>query len=434
MPEAAIATFGCKVNQYESAFLAEVLARHGWRLVPLSASPELVVVNTCTVTGAADRQARQFIRRLARTRPSSTVLVTGCYAQRAPEELAPLPGVRWVLGNREKTRLIKIIQEDCQHAAAIIRVGSIAAAQTLESMPITSFYGHTRAFVKIQDGCQNYCSYCILPYVRGPCRSLPLTQIIDQLEQLSSRGYQEIVLTGINLGKYGHDLPNHENLSELVQTLAQAGLPGRYRLSSIEPQEITPALLRQLAAWPQFCPHFHLPLQSGSASVLQAMRRPYSPEDFRELVNQINRYFPQAALGVDVLVGFPGETARDLAQTQELIEALPISYLHVFPFSPRPGTAAAQMPQRLSTTAVKRRAQSLRALGQEKKAVFYQRQVGQELEILVEGPCSGKPGWVKGLSANYLRLVLEGGSEWTNRLVRARLVGIVGEQGVALPV
>ncbi|MFP3867269.1 MAG: tRNA (N(6)-L-threonylcarbamoyladenosine(37)-C(2))-methylthiotransferase MtaB [Desulfobacteraceae bacterium] len=433
MPQAAIATFGCKVNQSESAFLAERLAQQGWQLVPPTAAPELVVVNTCTVTGAADRQARQYIRRLARPRPSAAVLVTGCYAQRAPEELAGLPGVRWVLGNQEKFRLIEIIQENHQNQAGIIRAASMAAAQTLESMPLTSFYGHTRAFVKIQDGCQHFCSYCIIPHVRGPYRSLPQSQVIEQLRQLSSHGYQEIVLTGINLGKYGYDLPGPNNLSGLVRTLAPAGLPGRYRLSSIEPQEVTPGLLRQLADWPQFCPHFHLPLQSGSASVLNAMRRPYGPEDFRELINLIHQYFPQAALGVDVMVGFPGESAADLAQTQELIEALPISYLHVFPFSPRPGTPAAQMPQQLPAPEVKKRAQCLRLLGQKKKAAFYQRQVGQEVEILIERPCSKNPGWVQGLSANYLRLIVEGNSGWTNRLVRARLVRLVGGQGVALP-
>ncbi|OPX20202.1 MAG: tRNA (N(6)-L-threonylcarbamoyladenosine(37)-C(2))-methylthiotransferase MtaB [Desulfobacca sp. 4484_104] len=434
MPGAAILTLGCKVNQYESAFLAETLTRHGWQLVALNAQPDLVVVNTCTVTAAADRQARQYIRRLARRHPKTVVLVTGCYAQRAPEELAALPGVRGVLGNREKPRLLEILAESRRSTAPVIQVGSMAEAETLEPMPITSFIGHTRAFVKIQDGCQNYCSYCIIPHVRGPCRSLRREQIIDQLRQLTSRGYREIVLTGINLGKYGHDQSPGESLAGLVQELAQAGLLGRYRLSSIEPQELTPVLLRQLAAWPQFCPHFHLPLQSGSAAILNSMRRPYGPEEFRELVNQIHQYFPQAAIGVDVLVGFPGETELDLAHTRELIDALPISYLHVFPFSPRPGTPAARLPQTVSGTEMKRRAQSLRELGKQKKLAFYQQQVGQEFEVLIERCSSGPPDRMTGLSANYLRLVLKDDGQGINRLVRARLVQIVADQAVALPV
>ncbi|MDD3581946.1 MAG: tRNA (N(6)-L-threonylcarbamoyladenosine(37)-C(2))-methylthiotransferase MtaB [Desulfobacca sp.] len=433
MPRAAILTLGCKVNQYESAFLAETLTRLGCQLVAPTAAPDLVVVNTCTVTAAADRQTRQYIRRLARRRPETAVLVTGCYAQRAPEELAALPGVRGVLGNREKTRLREIFAELHQPAAPVIQVGSIAQAQSLEPMPITSFFGHTRAFVKIQDGCQNYCSYCIIPHVRGPCRSLPRAQIIDQLRQLTSRGYREIVLTGINLGKYGHDQPPGESLAGLVEELARAGLPGRYRLSSLEPQEVTPALLRQLAAWPQFCPHFHLPLQSGSAVMLNRMRRPYGPEEFRELVNQIRQYFPQAAVGVDVLVGFPGETEFDLAHTRNLIDALPISYLHVFPFSPRPGTPAALMPQTVTGTEMKRRAQGLRELGKQKKLAFYQQQVGQEFEVLIERCSSGPPERMTGLSANYLRLVMKDDGQGVNRLVRARLVQIVGDEAIALP-
>lgn len=439
MPQAGLVTFGCKVNQYESAFMAESLGHHGWEVVLLSGQkagvrclPELIVVNTCTVTARADQQARQAIRRLARTWPGAALVVTGCYAQRAPTEVAALPGVHWVLGNMEKTRLAQILEQPAAECNPVIQVGPMASAATIEPMPIAHFWGHTRAFVKIQDGCQNQCSYCIIPQVRGPSRSLPPPLVIAQLRRLASHGFREVVLTGINLGRYGQDLSG-QNLRELVRALARAELPLRCRLSSIEPQEISAALIQELAAWPQFCPHFHLPLQSGSAAILHAMRRPYGPAEFGALIEHIHRYFPQAALGLDVMVGFPGETAADFYQTSELLERLPITYLHIFPFSPRPGTPAAELSPTVPRAEVQRRAQHLRELGRRKRLAFYQSQVNQEVEVLIEGPSPKKSGWLMGLTENYVRVSLPGPAAWANRLIRGRIVELSGDQARFLP-
>ncbi len=412
-----ILTFGCKVNQCDTAALAQALIARGWREAPVGDAPDLILVNTCTVTAKADQQARQAVRGLARDYPGTPLWVTGCYAQRAPEELAALPGVQGVLGNREKARLADLLADPPQEPP-VLQVGFLSPGEALEALPAPVIPGRTRPRLKIQDGCEHHCTYCIVPEVRGPRRSLPPREVAAALEQLAAAGYRETVLTGVNLGQYGVDLTPPTDLAALLQSLRSLPRPPRLRLSSIEPQEVTPALLRKLAHFPGFCPHFHLPLQSGAAPVLKAMGRDYTPEEFRDLVEEINRRFPDAGLGLDVLVGFPGETAADFEATYALVEALKVTYLHVFPFSPRPGTPAAAMP-RLAATIVRSRAKRMRELGQMKKRQFLETQLGRTGEVLVEGP-GPQAGWLKGLSANYLPVLLPGPLEWKNRIVTVR--------------
>jgi threonylcarbamoyladenosine tRNA methylthiotransferase MtaB len=453
-------TFGCKVNQVDSAGLSQELSRQGWLAAPPGAAPDLILVNTCTVTSRADQQARQAIRRLSREYPGAALWVTGCYAQRAPEEVAALPGVQAVLGNKEKGHLSEILQ--------CFRTGfpsnSIPAAPSLSPSPlrgegrggggsacapfpaaevgrwvspfaepgepfqpwrIRDFPGRTRAWLKIQEGCNHQCSYCIVPRVRGPRRSWPPAEVAAALRELAAAGYREVVLTGIDLGQYGLDLNPAGSLAGLVRRLQGEHWPFRVRCSSLEPQEVTGELLTELASWDAFCPHFHLPLQSGAAPVLAAMNRPYAPGDFRDLVLEIARRFPHAALGLDVLAGFPGETAADFEATYDLVASLPVTYLHVFPFSLRPGTPAAALKP-LPGREVRRRAGLLRKLGQHKKLSFLQAQKGRVLQVLVEGPAP-RPGWLKGLSANYLRVSFPGPAAWRNRLLPVRIVE-VGEE------
>jgi threonylcarbamoyladenosine tRNA methylthiotransferase MtaB len=431
---AALVTFGCKVNQYESAFMGEGLAQQGWRLVSNKDEPDLVVVNTCTVTAQADRQVRQCLRRLGRIYPAAALLVTGCYAQRAPQEVAALPGVQWVLGNSEKSRLEQFLTSMPRPQEVITCTGAISQAHNFAPMPLVNFPEHTRAFVKIQDGCNNRCTYCIVPQVRGPARSLPLIEVLRQIQSLTEQGFQEIVLTGIHLGQYGLDLPNQEGLLGLIKELRLQQLPCRFRLSSLEPQEISPVLLEELADWPQFCPHFHIPLQSGSSAILRAMQRPYEAAWFRALIGQIHSLWPRAALGVDVMVGFPGEGEKEFAQTRHLLEDLPLSYLHVFVYSPRPGTPAALLPHESSNGVAQFRSHWLRKLSHTKKADFYRRQLGQEEEVLLEGLDKGKPGWLQGLSPNYVRVLVELPSDWAGRTIRTRLVRLRGEYVLGVPV
>jgi threonylcarbamoyladenosine tRNA methylthiotransferase MtaB len=439
-------TFGCKVNQVDSAGMSHALARAGWLSALAGTAPDLLLVNTCTVTARADQQARQAIRRLARKYPGIPIWVTGCYAQRSPQELSALPGVQAVLGNQEKTRLAEILTDFPVSSPAAdtppsspsslrgehrgggggrCLVGGFPALAPFRPWRLPSFPGHTRAWLKIQEGCSHQCSYCIVPQVRGPRRSWPAAEVEAALEELAAQGYQEVVLTGIDLGQYGQDLNPPTALAGLVRRLTAHNFPFRVRLSSLEPQEVTGELLGELASWPAFCPHFHLPLQSGAAPVLAAMNRPYRPAEFLDLALMIARRFPAAALGLDVLAGFPGETAADFEATCNLVAALPVTYLHVFPFSPRPGTPAALL-QPLPGPEVRRRAGLLRDLGRRKKQAFLQSQIGGVREVLVEGPAA-RPGWLRGLSDNYLRVILPGPTAWRNRRLRVRLLEVQEE-------
>jgi threonylcarbamoyladenosine tRNA methylthiotransferase MtaB len=421
-----LVTFGCKVNQVDSAGLAQELAARGWSPARPGEAPSLILVNTCTVTARADQQARQAIRRLAREHPGAALWVTGCYAQRAASEVAAMPGVKAVLGNQEKARLAEMLS-GCRphHAGPTALAAPFAASPPFQAWRLNTFPGHTRAWLKIQEGCSHGCTYCIVPQVRGPRRSLAPDQVLASLQELGEQGYREVVLNGVDLGQYGRDQLPPLDLAALVHCLRGLPLPFRVRLSSLEPMEVTGELLRALAAWEQFCPHFHLPLQSGSDPVLAAMGRPYRSGDFHDLVQEIRRLFPEAGMGLDVLVGFPGESAADFEATHALVAALPATYLHVFPFSPRPGTPAAQM-QALPAREIRERAQAMRDLARLKKLEFLKAQLGRVRQVLVEGPAP-RPGWLTGLSDNYLRVILPGAPGQRNRLLKVRFLKVAGE-------
>jgi threonylcarbamoyladenosine tRNA methylthiotransferase MtaB len=472
-------TFGCKVNQCDTAGMARELTLRGWSAAAPGAVPDLVLVNTCTVTARADQQARQTVRRLAREYPGVPLWVTGCYAQRAPAEVTALPGVQAVFGNQEKAGLAHILsncsgnrspeadspsplmgedwgggenlpllsplspreaEEEASQKRSLnegeqfneprVLVGTFSASPPFQPWRVHAVPGHTRAWLKIQEGCSHQCRYCIVPRVRGPRRSLEPAAVAAAFEELAALGYQEVVLTGVDLGQYGLESQPPGSLAGLVRRLRQHPWPFRVRLSSLEPMMVTTELLDELAAWRNFCPHFHLPLQSGAASVLAAMGRPYGPAAFRDLVGEITRRFPGTGLGLDILVGFPGESDANFEATRSLVAILPVTYLHVFPFSPRPGTPAADLP-RLPARVIQARARSMRELGQVKKAKFLQAQLGQVREVLAEGPAA-QPGWLQGLSDHYLRVIFPGPPAWRNRLVKVRLIArqrevLVGE-------
>jgi threonylcarbamoyladenosine tRNA methylthiotransferase MtaB len=496
MPSFFFITFGCKVNQCDSAGMARELALQGWRPAAPGEAPDLILVNTCTVTARADQQARQTLRRLAREHPGTPLWVTGCYAQRAPAEVAALAGVQTVFGNQEKGRLARLLSE-CglspvvDDATGVLTpaglgdsvsppvrpdspsplmgagggrgenihpppssplspgegekvisakrpldaggpftelgrlVGTFPSSPPFLPWPVHAVPGHTRAWLKIQEGCSHHCHYCIVPQVRGPRRSLDPAAVLRAFQDLAGLGYQEVVLTGVDLGQYGLDHAPPGSLVALVRRLREETWPFRVRLSSLEPQMVTTALLDELAAWPDFCPHFHLPLQSGAAPVLAAMGRPYGPGEFRDLAGEITWRFPGAGLGLDVLVGFPGETEADFEATRSLVDALPVTYLHVFPYSPRPGTPAAALPP-LPGKVIQARARTMRELGQAKKTQFLTAQLGQTREVLVEGE-GEQGGWLQGLSDHYLRVTFPGLPNWHNRRVMVRLTHRQGE-------
>lgn len=413
-------TLGCKVNQYESAFMAESAANSGFKITsPRDA--DYLVINTCTVTSRTDSQVRQILRQAARQAPQGKIIITGCYAQRSPDALAKFPNVQAVFGNLEKAfwpDLLSVIQN---HDKPLIQVSNLADCKQLALMPLQEFRGHTRAFLKIQDGCNHFCSYCIVPSVRGPERSLSIPEVEEQIGNFIAGGYKEIVLTGINLSRFGRDLPGAINLLTLIRRLKQTNWPARFRLSSVEPQDLASEVLLELAGWPQFCPHFHIPMQSGSAAVLTAMQRNYQPSEFEKLIRQIHAMFPRAAIGLDVMVGFPTESPADYQQTRELLNRLPISYLHVFPYSARPGTQAARLRPVAGSQVVQARARDLRSLGLQKKLSFYQSQIGKSAEVLVENEVAGETGWISGLTENYLRVHVINQKNAANHILRIRL-------------
>jgi threonylcarbamoyladenosine tRNA methylthiotransferase MtaB len=416
MVRIAIATLGCKVNQCESAGIAEAISTRGMILVPFDEAADGYIINTCTVTGRTDYQSRQLIRRAIRKNPAAAVLVTGCYAQRAPEEIARIPGVRFIAGNAEKERIPDILRE-MTSAVPRILVGDIRGEKDISRLGATTFPEHTRAFLKIQDGCDAFCSYCIVPHARGASRSLPAEEVLERITSISRAGYREIVLTGIHLGAWGRDLQPQANLVTLVRKIAEGRAAERLRLSSIEPRELNGELIALIAAAGTVCRHLHIPLQSGDDAILAAMRRNYDAAFFRDLLRKLLATVPGIAVGIDVMAGFPGETEEAFANTLHLVEEMPIAYLHVFPYSRRPGTLAATMPGQVSEENKKRRVEHLRAVGTAKRQMFAERFIGMPLEILVEGRTDKNTGFPVGFSDNYIPVAIRGGVT-ANRIVR----------------
>lgn len=432
----AFYTFGCKLNQCETAGIRSRFSGAGYTVVPFEAPAEVYIVNTCSVTGRADAQARQLVRRLVRER-AGHVVVTGCYAQRAPRELAAIPGVSLVAGNGEKDRLHELVgrllddQAD-RPAAARTEVSDLRRERRSFDLAPVEFGERTRAYLRVQDGCDAGCSFCIIPKIRGRGVSLAVDAAVGRFAGLVAAGYREVVLTGIHLGLYGHDLGDI-TLAGLVDRIE--ALPGafRYRLSSIEPQEIDDRLIDRLAGGGRLVPHLHIPLQSGSDGVLRSMNRTYRADDYRRVLDRLTTRVDPIGLGADVIVGFPGETDDDFEATHRFIESLPITYLHVFPWSPRPGTRAATLPGRVPGPVVDEWSARLRALSDRKQAGFAARFVGRDVRVLVEEP-AGDDEW-EGWSEHYVRVAFPwpGPDDLSGREVPVQVVATRGGRLMARP-
>jgi threonylcarbamoyladenosine tRNA methylthiotransferase MtaB len=400
----ALETLGCKINQYESSHFLEVLEGAGYQLVSFRDPADLYIVHSCSVTSNAAYQSRQLLRRARRTHPCATIALVGCDAHVEGDRIASEQLATHILGNTEKVDLIKWLAKPGRFDAPCCAIGDPREAITLAPLPVHRMHlGRARAFLKIQDGCDAFCSYCIVPHTRGGSRSLPAPEVRAQLDRFLSLGYSEVVLSGIHLGQWGKDLGPGQSLASLLREIGEGASPSRLRLSSLEPMEWTSDLLSIIARAPWICPHFHVPLQNGDPDILKAMARPYSPAQYREVVQELRLRFPQAALGADVMVGFPGETEKQFLNTYNLIKELPLTYLHVFPFSPRPGTVAAHMPGRITGQELKQRGKALRDVSFNKRVAFESSFVGRQLEILPES--EERPGWWKGTSANYLKVL-----------------------------
>jgi threonylcarbamoyladenosine tRNA methylthiotransferase MtaB len=430
----ALHTLGCKVNQYESSYLLETLRQAGYGAVSFREAADLYVVHSCAVTGKAALETRQLLRRAQRLNPGATIVVAGCDAQIEADRLAEQKLATHILGSMEKFDLPRWLEVDGSLARPCRAVSDSRRYSAFRTLPVTRMAaGRTRAFLKIQDGCDGFCSYCIVPYSRGRSRSLALPEVLDQMARFRRCGYREMVLSGIHLGQWGKDLQPALGLVDLLKALEQEPNLDRLRFSSLETLEWSAELLQRLPSWSTVCHHFHIPLQSGDGEILKRMGRPYTVRQFAELIQALHALFPHAALGTDILVGFPGETEHHFRHTLELVQRLPLSYLHVFPYSPRPGTAAEKWPGRAVGDELKRRTQVLRNLGMEKRFNFQQTFLGQTVEVLVEEPIAGQPGRHHGMSHNYLRVnfsapqTVAPGSLVHVKLTRIEKAGLGGE-------
>jgi threonylcarbamoyladenosine tRNA methylthiotransferase MtaB len=417
-----VQNFGCRATQADGAALEAMLAAGGLNAASERAAADLVVLNTCTVTSSADEDVRQAIRRVHRENPAARILVTGCYAQRAPEELAALPGVEWVVGNSHKMQIADLVTigGDLRNGAPYhgnIHVGDIFAQTDFLSAPVDDAAGdRTRPNLKIQDGCNNRCSFCIIPFVRGRSRSAPADRVVEQVRSLATR-YREVVLSGINLGRWGREPGSRMRLADLLRRLLAETDIARLRLSSVEPMDFSDDLLGLIAVSPRIAKHIHAPLQSGSDRILRRMHRKYRPRHYADRILRARALMPDAAIGADVMAGFPGETDADFDESFRFIAALPFTYLHVFTYSERPGTPAAHGPEPVPMQVRKERNRALRELAAGKNRSFRERMVGNVLPAVTlhEGGAA--------LTDNYLNVELARRRE-PNTIVEVRIGGL----------
>ncbi|HKW99101.1 MAG TPA: tRNA (N(6)-L-threonylcarbamoyladenosine(37)-C(2))-methylthiotransferase MtaB [Bryobacteraceae bacterium] len=398
MPSFFVQNFGCRATQADGAALEAQLTARGLEGTEDRRQADFVILNTCTVTSSADEDVRQAVRRVHRENPASRILVTGCYAQRAPEELAVLPGVEWVVGNSHKTEIAALLAGAPYHGQ--ILVGDIFARPDFLTAPVMdAAHDRTRPNLKIQDGCNNRCSFCIIPFVRGRSRSSSPDLVVEQVRQLAAR-YREVVLSGINLGRWGREPGSTMRLADLIRRLLEETAIERLRLSSVEPMDFSDDLLGLMAASPRIAKHVHAPLQSGSDRILRRMHRKYRPRHYAGRVLKARRLMPDAAIGADVMVGFPGETDAEFEQSRAFIESLPFTYLHVFTYSERPGTPAAAMPVQVPMPVRKARNRILRELAAAKNLAFRRTMIGRKLSaVTLEEPYAA-------LTDNYLKVQL----------------------------
>ncbi len=440
-----VENFGCRATQADGAAIERQLAEQGWRRRNDPRQADVVVLNTCTVTSAADHDARAAIRRIHRQNPECRILVTGCYAQRAPQEVGSLPGVDWVVGNSHKQDIPTIVScppppppnpavaqyfvplAEVRPAAAAQFVGDIFAHTELMAAPV--FEGEagsekTRPNLKVQDGCDNRCSFCIIPSVRGQSRSLPLDEVLREMDALVAAGYREVVISGINLGRWGRDFERPQRFAVLVRAIVEKTGIERLRISSVEPMDWTDELIELVAGSPRIAKHAHIPLQTGCDRILRLMHRKYRPWHYAAKLQKIRKAMPTAAIGADVMVGFPGETDADFEENRRFIESLPFTYLHVFTYSSRPGTPSAKMAGQVEMAVRKERNRELRQLAAAKKKAFLESFLGRELSAITLNLYEGE--YTESLTDNYLTLMVRG-RHGANQMVTARAEAVQGE-------
>ena len=425
-----IKTLGCKVNQYESDGIAAGLEEKGLVRAGREDACDVCIINTCAVTSKAGMQSRQAIRKIARDNPDARIIVTGCHAQTDPELIREIREIDQIICHRDKDKIARCISGGCKPEKsgpeAPFRFKKADHGKTAKFLgfdkPVSG--SMTRAYLKIQDGCDAFCTYCIVPYARGASVSMDRTDVIRHMDGLAGKGFNEVILTGIHTGMYGRDLDPPCTLSDLVRELDEKRPVRRVRISSIEPNEITRDLVDLAKPGHILCDHFHIPLQSGDDQILERMKRPYTAGEFSDTVQRIHTTLPFAGIGLDVLIGFPGETDAQFENTYELVKDLPVSYLHVFPFSPRKGTPAFHFNPKVPGEVIKERCARMRELDRQKRRAFIKKNTGRSLEALVQHQEDDDTGMLKAVTANYLTVLLE-----KEASLKGKIVDLVYEQG-----
>jgi len=442
-PTAVVLTFGCKVNQYDSNAMRSTMVRNGYQIVPETEPADVYLINTCTVTNIADQKARKIIRRVVKQNPGAKVLVTGCYAESDRQQIEQIEGVSLVFGNREKADLDQYLEylslQTHQTTSGLLQITPVQHDAIREhanfSLSVNDTGDRTRGIVKAQDGCSAFCTYCIIPYVRGRMTSRPISEIVTEVEEVAASGAKEIVITGIHLGSYGIDRQNEQlhkdgrvSIADILERIHPVDGIERIRLSSIEPMNFPEDLVPKMAELPKCMPHFHLPLQAGSDRTLKRMRRRYTTDEFSKLTEHLRSVFPDAGLTTDIMVGFPGETARDFEDSLRFVEQIGFSQLHVFRYSPKRGTPAAEYPDQLAPHISAERSQRMIASGQRSSQTFRQQMVGKEAKVLIEDRRHGD--LLTGLTGNYLRTAVDVPDSQINQVIPVTLTGV--ENGIML--
>lgn len=423
MKTVAFYTLGCKVNQYETEAMEELFQKEGYKVVNFKENADIYVINTCTVTNLGDRKSRQFIRRAKKTNKDSIIAVVGCYAQVSPDEIERIEGVDVIIGTSDKEKIVKLCEESKENNIKINKVKDFRKLKDFEELKIENLKSKTRAYMKIQEGCNQYCSYCIIPYARGPIRSRPLENIINEGKRLSEAGFKEIILTGIHVASYGKDRGDY-NLLDVIKEINKIEGIERIRLSSIEPTLIDEKFMETIIKMPKVCDHFHLSLQSGSDKILDKMNRKYTADEYRNTVHLIREYMPYAGITTDIIVGFPGEGEEEFKETYDLVKEIGFSRIHVFKYSPRSGTPASKFKDQVHGSIKSQRSEKLIELGEKLMKEFNKKLIGKSMTVLFEEESKDSSEYMEGYTTNYTRVRALGNSNIEGKILPVKIIGI----------
>ncbi len=421
MKKVAFYTLGCKVNQYDTEAMIEIFEAANYQLTGFESYADVYVINTCTVTSLSDRKSRQMIRKAKRTNKNSIIAVVGCYAQVAADEIKKIDGVNLIIGTKDKDKIIDYLKLiELNKNKQINAVQDIMKVKQFEELNISSYKEKTRAFIKIQEGCNQFCSYCIIPYSRGPIRSRNLSEITNEIRTLSEKGFKEVVLTGIHLASYGKDLKNI-NLIDVIKKVHTIKDIKRIRLGSIEPRFITKDFINEVQGLEKFCNHYHISLQSGSDNVLKRMNRKYTTAEYTEVVKNLKNNFKDVAITTDIMVGFPGETHKDFEDSLRFVNEMKFSHVHVFKYSPRKGTPAANYPGQINSQTKEKRSHEMILIADKIEMEFYTDFISRHMEVLFEQKVKNMKGYYEGLTSNYIKVISSSNTNIEGKLVTVQL-------------